>query len=440
MNPEPTPDAIDAAPKPRPWTAYRPGRLARNTAAMLAGLGLRTLLQGILFIGVARVLGAEGYGEFVAALSVATLFAPFTGLGSAALMVRETARRPEAFTGEFGRGLLLIGLTGAPLVTLALFAGYWLLGPGISWKVLVPVVLAELLCAPLVEFTGCAFQAFERMGRMALIFNGPMAFRLAGFLVFLFLAEPPDPATWAAWYLAMSTLAAAGAVWFAGAELGWPRRASGGKLNAAREGFFFALGGASHRAQADIDKALLARLDSPNAAGVYSAAYRFAELAMLPIHALLSASLARFFRAGENGAAASARYALSLLPVPVAYALLAGMALFLLSGALPWLLGPSFAESAEVVRWLAPLPLVMLVRYFLGTIAGVSGRQRLSALVHGSGAGLNALLNVLWIPLWGWRGAVLATFASEGLMILGLLLDTARQSSANAVGTASRAG
>jgi O-antigen/teichoic acid export membrane protein len=420
------PDSIAAYAKPRRWLTYRPGRLARNTAAMLAGLGFRTLAQGILFILVARALGARGYGEFVAALSVATLFSPLVGLGATALMIRETARRPEAFPEEFGRGLLMIGMTGAPFLGLALLAGFGLLGPELSWRILLPVVLAELICAPLVEFSGCAFQAFERMARMALIFIAPVALRLTGFLSLLLMAEPSSPETWAAAYLAASALAALGAVLLAGMELGRPRLHFGGSLKAAREGFFFALGGASHRVQADIDKALLARLDSAGAAGLYSAAYRFAEMTLIPIQALLSASIARFFRAGANGTAASARYALALLPFPAAYAFLAGLGLFLLSGVLPWLLGAGFTESAEIVRWLAWLPLVSLIRYFLGTVAGVSGRQRLSGLVHGLGAGLNAAFNVLWIPLWGWQGAVLATFATEGLMILALLLGTAR--------------
>ncbi|CAL1240065.1 lipopolysaccharide biosynthesis protein [Candidatus Methylocalor cossyra] len=404
---------------------YRPGRLARHTGILLVGLGVRTAAQGLLFILLAQALGARGYGEFVAALAVATLFAPLVGCGATALMVRATARRSESFPVEFGRGLKLIGLTGVPLVGVVLGAAPWALGPTCSWGILVPVTVAELLCAPLVEFGGGAFQALERPVRAAILFSALAVLRLGGLLVLLDQGAPLRPEAWAVWHLAASALAAAWAMRSA-AGLGRPRW-SGGLRRAAQEGFFFALGGASHRAQADLDKAILARFDGAGATGVYSAAYRFADLATLPVQALLAASLARFFRVGEGGTRASLRYAVGLLPVPVAYALLAGLTLALGADFLPRLLGPSFAGAAEVVRWLAPLPLVTLLRSFLATVAGASDRQRLNGIVHGLGATCNAGLNLLWIPLWGWRGAVLATFASEGLMILLLLRDAGRR-------------
>lgn len=388
---------------------------------MTVGLGLRALLQGILFILVARMLGAQGYGEFVAVLAIVSLFTPFVGVGAAALLVRETARRPEVFAKEFGRGLLLIGATSLPLLALALSAAFLFLPAEISRELILMIALAEVLCMPIVDFAARAYQAFERMARMAAISAGLILLRLIGFGGMLLGADLASPELWAAWYLFMSALAAALSVLLAAQEVGRPRFHLTGGWAALREGFYFALGGASGKVHADIDKAMLARLDSIGAAGIYSAAYRFMDMLMLPIYAFLGASLARFFRAGENGTASSGRYALRLLPVPFIYAVLAGLLLFSLADLIPWLLGPSFGESVTIARWFALLPLLMLFRFFLSTVAGVSGYHRFGCAVITLGAAVNVVANLGLIPSWGWRGALAATFTAESVMIAVLL-------------------
>lgn len=403
---------------------YRPGRLARNTLVLTMGWGLRTIMQATLFFGVAGALGAEGYGQFVATLAVITLFAPFVGLGSAAWLQRQTARKPEVFPMEFGRALLLILLSAPFLLALALFGGNRLLGSQIPWEMLVLVALAELICNPLVELCACAFKVFELMRPVIWLTSGMVLARLLAFGALL-LNGAITPRIWAAGYFISTMAFAVVALCYTRLKLGRPCWRLQGAVRTAREGIYFALWGASDRIQSDIDKALLARLDSVHAAGVYSAAYRMADMAMLPVHGLLGAATARSFRAGEGGAMASARYAWRLLPIPLAYVLVAGIGLLSCSSLLPWMLGPSFAGSARVLQWLAWIPTVMLIRFWLTNIASVSGHHRLSAVTVGSGAACNATLNLFWIPMYGWKGAVLATYAAEGWMILLLLFRAA---------------
>lgn len=403
---------------------YRPGRLARNTMVLTMGWGLRTVLQATLFLGVARSLGAEGYGQFVATLAITALFAPFVGLGSAAWLQRQTARNPEAFPAEFGRAFLLILLSGPILFALALLGGNGLLGSRVTWEMLVVIALAELICNPLVELCACAFKVFERMWPVILLTGGMVFARLLAFGILL-ANQGMSPGLWAIGYFMSTAVFTVAALLYTYSNLGRPYLRVQGVVQTALEGIYFALGGASERIQSDIDKALLVRLDSAYTAGVYSAAYRLVDMAMLPIHSLLAAATARFFRAGEGGTQASARYALRLLPGPLAYALIMGTVLLSTAGLLPWMLGSSFADSESVVHWLAWLPAVMLIRVWLTTIAGVSGHHRLSAVAVASGAACNAALNLLWIPRYGWKGAALATFAAEGWVILLLLCRAA---------------
>ncbi len=45
---------------------WRPGKLARDTVLLGAGLGLRALSQALVFLIVARLLDARGYSAFSA--------------------------------------------------------------------------------------------------------------------------------------------------------------------------------------------------------------------------------------------------------------------------------------------------------------------------------------------------------------------------------------
>lgn len=86
---------------------YRPGRLAWGTLRVSAGLLLRALLQAGVLVLLARAMGVERHGGFVATLALMSLFVPLAGSGGAILLVRDTARDPALFQEASGRGLIL---------------------------------------------------------------------------------------------------------------------------------------------------------------------------------------------------------------------------------------------------------------------------------------------------------------------------------------------
>ena len=76
----------------------------------------------------------------------------------------------------------------------------------------------------------------------------------------------------------------------------------------------------------------------------------------------------RFFRDGERGVHATLAYAHRILPVPLAYSILAGLGLYLSAGILPLLLGETYADAVPALQWLAWLPVVSLPRLLLQTL------------------------------------------------------------------------
>ena len=183
-----------------------------------------------------------------------------------------------------------------------------------------------------------------------------------------------------------------------------------------RKGPWFALAQSSANIYTDIDKTLLARLASLPAAGVYTVAYRATAMAFVPVTGLLAATYARFFRRGEEGIHGARRLAGELMPVAALYGVAAGIGLYAIAPALPHLFGKGFDDTTQVVRWLAPLPLIQVAYYLAGDALTGAGYQRTRTALQAGAAALNIGLCVWLIPGHSWRGAAWATLGSLGFL------------------------
>lgn len=404
--------------------AWRPGKLARGTLAMTLGLGLRTLGQAAVFLIIARVLGVDAYGAYSAVLALAMTLSWLVGMGVSGVMLRDTARNAHAFEQAWGRTLAAFLVTAPPALLLYLLLSWLLLPAGIHWGVVLCFGLAEIVFACLSLGAVQAYQGHDRLGRAARMHLVPILPRLAMLLPFaasVLWLSPSDPLRlWGSFYLAAAVLGAAYALWVLHRDFAlgltpcWL-----GLGRAMREGWPYAFGSASGKVYVDIDKLMLARLAGLDAAGLYAAAHRFVDMASIPLAALYGASTARFFRAGGQGMASAASYALRLLPVPLAYAVAVGVAFYGFADLLPWLLGAQYREAAVALRWLAWLPLVSVLRDVLHLAFIGADRQHVFVLVMSAGAAFNVILNLWAIPRWGWQGAVGATYAAELFMVAG---------------------
>ncbi len=405
--------------------AWRPGRLAKGTLAMTAAMGLRSLAQTVVFLIVARVLGVADYGAYAAVLALSTAFACFSGWGTQVLMVRDVSRNPDSFAAAWGRTLTAIVIS-SPILFAVYIAFAWALLPAsVSLAVISFIGLADLVFTPIGLSAITAYQGHDRLDRAAHLSFIPVLPRLAGALALfpleLILSDDMRLSAWAFLYAVAAFVATLYAWRMVRKELG-----PAGKPNwryvwsSLREGIAFAFGGAAIKVYADIDKMMLARLATMEAAGAYSAGYRVADLTTVPLLSLLSAAMPSFFRAGEGGVSASLAYAHRILFVPLIYSILAGLGLYLCAGVLPLLLGATYVDAVPALQWLAWLPLMSLPRLLLQSLLIGGERQNCAVNVLAGGAIFNIALNMWLIPLWSWRGALAATYAAEIAMALAM--------------------
>jgi O-antigen/teichoic acid export membrane protein len=282
--------------------------------------------------------------------------------------------------------------------------------------------VSDLIFMKLLEMGTWAFQSVERLSGNAQLNVMASLTRLVGIASLALAVSHPDVLAWSAVYLAGSIVAALIAVAWVTFSLGRPKLALHRIRREGVEGFYFSVGHSAGTIYNDIDKTMVARLATLDAAGVYAAAYRLIDVAFIPVRALLSATLPGFFRAGAGGLQASRQYGKRMLIKVMPYSLFAFAAIMLGAPLVPHILGRQYADVTEALRWLALLPVLKTLHFFIADALTGAGRQGTRSIIQIGVAAFNILINLWIIPAYGWRGAAWSSIASDGLLALSLFL------------------
>lgn len=386
---------------------------------MTAAMMLRTGLQVGLFVLLASVMGASGYGHFAAILAVFAFANPLVATGPAFALSQAIVARRLGVAEAFGAGLQAVLVSGLGVLFVTSLLAVLVLPPDISWIAILAVGVSETVCVPLAELAGRVFQATQApvlLPGLAALVTG---LRLCALALWFLGSGVLTVERWALLYALASAVAAAVSLGLLARRRGAPAGAPDRALQLAREGVPIAISSSALRAHAEMDKAVLARLGNAAETGWYSVGSRLIDLFTLPAQARFEAALTRFFREGAEGPSAAWRLARSQMPF--LFTLGAGAAAAMLAGAplLPRLLGDSYAGATLVVQSLCLLPFVAGLRALLRQSLLTSGHARQYAQLETVAAIANVALNVLLVPTLGWRGAVAAAYASGSLMVFG---------------------
>ena len=395
--------------------------LVRNTLWALGGSGMRLLIHAGYFIIIARCLGPGQYGGFIAATALTGVISPFVGLGCGALLIKNVARERPLFREYWGNGLLMTFVSGCVLTLLTIGICRLILPRSIPMLAITLISISDLVFVKLLDIAACTFQAVERLSGNAQLNVLVSLTRLLGIASLALSVSHPGVMAWSAVYLAGSVVAAMISLVWVSFSLGRPKLALHRLRGEGVEGFYFSVSLSAQTIYNDIDKTMVARLATLEAAGVYAAAYRLIDVAFIPVRALLSAAYPGFFRNGQDGLEATCRYGRRLLGRIIPYSLFASSALLLGAPFVPRILGHQYAGVTEALRWLAILPVLKTLHFFIADALAGAGRQGIRTLVHIGVAVFNVAVNLWIIPAYGWRGAAWSSIASDGLLALGLV-------------------
>src|SRR5450759_552976 len=389
----------------------------KNTVLSIAGSGLNVFLLGIYFILLARALGPKEYGAFAAVLALSRIFSFFASWGYGNILLKNVSRDPSKFQGYWGICLLIVLVGGLSLTLVVLAISKVVLHLSIPIVAIVFISFSDLIFAGILALSQQAYLSFDNMLRYMQLQSGASAFRLAGVILMMVIIREPSVLSWSVLYLFTGIVPSIFGIALVNKELG--RYKFGMKIVKAEilEGFYFSVSQSSQTIYNDIDKTLLASMATLEVTGLYTAAYRFVDFSFTPISGLLISSYANFFRHGVDGIRGSLNWARKIILWASAYGLLAAIVLYFISGLIPLLLGSAYNETAEILRWLAPIIIFKSVELLIANILTGSGHQGARTSIQLSLAVVNFMATVWLIQLYGWFGAALASIGTEVLAV-----------------------
>jgi O-antigen/teichoic acid export membrane protein len=394
--------------------------LARNTGWMFLGYGLRIFVQAGYFILIARTLGPSQYGAFVGAVALIAIIAPFASLGAGDLLVKNVSRDKRVFSEYWGNALFMTAVSGIVFLGVVILAARLVLPGTIAWSLIILISVSDLILVKGSDIAAQAFQAVDQHRYTATLNLLPSFLRLVGAAILFILWHRSTAMRWGWFYLGGTLISSAFAVVLTNRKLGKPKLALDRIRKEMAEGLYFGTSLSAQTIYNDIDKAMLARLATLDATGIYAAAYRLIDVAFTPVRSVLYASYPAFFREGQEGMAASFSYAKQLMPKMVAYSLLSFAGLFIAAPIIPRVLGSEYLRTVEALRWLALLPLLKTIHYFLANSLTGAGYQGVRTSAQILVAVLNVVLNLWLIPTYSWRGAAWASIICDATLALSL--------------------
>jgi O-antigen/teichoic acid export membrane protein len=395
-------------------------RLSRNAAWSFSGQIARVGLQGAYFVIVARVLGVDGFGAFAGVVALVALASPYASLGALNLLVKHVSTGSNSAVVQFSNGVLVTFVVGAAFIVLLVLAAPGVAPAGVLAGTIAMIGTADIIAGNLILIAGSLGQARERLMSTALYPTLLNAGRLLGLIVVVALVPDADLTAVAASYVVSSVFLSSAVVGTIFYRLGGFRGDAATFAAQWKEGLLFAVSMSAQNIYNDIDKTMLARLDTLGAAGIYAAAYRILDFTFVPMRAALAAVYPRFFKSGANGLRSALAVSKTIVLPGIAYAVVVAAALLLGSTAIPVVLGAEYSQSVGAVQMLAALPLLRWIHYLAADSLTGAGYQGARTACQIGVAVINIGLNFWLITDYSWTGAVLSTLISDSL--LGIIL------------------
>lgn len=404
-------------------------RLARKSGWLIGGRSLADALSFLFYLLLARTFGADGIGAYAFAFAVAAIAGLAVGLGLRHLLTREAARDP-GFVRRSVASVTVVQTGAAALVAAGLWFGAPLFGVPADTRVLLMLAFAGVALQEIAGTFLAYVESAEAMEASAALEVGSRGIQfLAG--VGLILAGA-GLATVMTAHVAAGLAYVIGAAWSTRRLFGHlrPRVDPGLAFRQAYAALPFLASGVLYTLYARVDIVMLHHFSGEVATGLYSVAYKLVTTPLFVAFLIGLAVYPALSRSAEDRERRDALFLGSLRWTAVLGA--AGAVLLATTGDrfLVTIFGPQFEAAGAIARWMAALFLAEFVAVPYWRFLYAVDRERQVLALRAAALALNVALNLVLIPRWGPLGAVWASIASEGGLVVGLHLACARHVSA----------
>lgn len=399
--------------------------------AQLVGKAATTLTTLLLTVLITRRFGPSGYGDFTIMMTYSALFYIVADFGLNAIALRDFATDENKVSRYFKN---LVGLR--LVMSLVLFA------VGALALIFFPYsrfVKIGILISLLTIFTQALYSSGNAVFQAKLRYDFSVLAAILGSVVILVLSY--CAVTRGFGLLPIVGSYVVGGLVMVGVSLFFVRRVVGGgvgrvvgvarDLRLWRYLFLAALPlGITTIFTVVLQKAdavLLSVMSGSTAVGFYGVSYKIFEFALVfPTFFVNSVYpiMVRHYKDGQERLMKTVKlsglflFAISVVGSAVGYVLAPLM--------IKIVAGPEFSESVKALQLLLlGLPIFYLSALFLWLLITL-GKQKQIPFIYAFGAGVNVVLNLIFIPRYSFYGSAVITWTSE-LLILGLLVYFSRR-------------
>lgn len=336
--------------------------------------GSRILLQAIYFIFISRALGAAGLGVFASLTAMTTLAACFSGLGTEQILIVKSSLDGFEIRQHFGRALLTTALTFVPLFLLALLATHFLLQGTVGIQYAILVIVSDLLFTRLVSVGAACLYVKHKIFLQTVVNNAPFICKVALAAGAYLFAGDISIDTWCLLYAIGSIFGGVLAYLITVLQIGNPVFER--KLGHLGDGLLFSLEYASLAAFRDLDKPVVNVALGSAATGAYAAAFRVVDTSCVPVRAFLQSTYIQYFAVARRGHRAAVTYSIRNGWRIALIGAALGVMLLVVAPYVPKILGASYANSIEVIWYLALYPVLLGVTAVGSDVLRALGLQK----------------------------------------------------------------
>ncbi len=381
-----------------------------NIACQFLKLGF----QFLYFTIAAKMLGADKFGLWASISALCNILSPLIimGIGPCIIKVHASDKNYSLFRSYYYLGAILLLLGTLILTPVA----------GLLYKTdfytVSLVLLAELF----------VFRQVELLSQMYLAKGNKLAFSLFPVVFIIFKLSFVFSTDWiniSNDFIYMNFLAS---LIFIIPVMFWEElRSIKGNvklkflsaINMMREAIYFSLATTAKTVYTDSDKVILGTVNNLRDIANYNIAYKLISLVFVPVSAVLSIQAPTLYYLGSlKNKSELKRKITRLIILCVSMSTIIGLVIVT---TLPFIIsffGHEYAAAKNMVYLLLPAPIIMSMHYVFADGITAMGFQKLRAYMSIITAVINAVLGLIFIPIYGVAGAVAVTLFSESLLLI----------------------
>jgi len=386
--------------------------VAKNSLFLILDRCIRGFLLMFLTIVIARVLAVETFGVYALAITISGIFRVVADFGTTFLTTHEIAKQRSQVSTLFVHGLVLKLIISA-VGMIVLVGMSHIFYPG-HVRLALYIGGAAAVLRLLVEFVTAFFGGHEKMNYVSYVM---MIYMILVFLIIgvMLLMGVRSPAGLISGYVfgGLITLPIATSILFSKIEIKFVSI----KWREMRRIFIlaipFGLYFISDIIYFHTDILMLSVMRGEHSVGLYQSAMKINQLLEafpLLIVSALFPTISRIYAQSKTEIHRMLEKSLGfiiILSVPLSVG-----AVLLADGLIVAIYGSKYADSGDIFRILSMMIPFRFIGFIVGMALTATGGQTKRLIVVAITAGLNVLLNSLWIPMAGVQGAAWASVVS----------------------------